>query len=245
MAQLPPPAVLELFLARVSATARDHWQTAAQAWLTDAERAEALASADPGVRVQRVVGRALMRLTASTYTGEPARDIRVVRTPNGKPVLPDHPGVSINVAHTGALIAVAASADAEVGVDAELAARTAISPQALASRRFDPSEAEYLATLAPELVPQEFLRFWTAKEAVAKALGHSVIDALAGVVLAPQGGELRLVSIWTGPSAEHWTLRHVPAPGGQECVAVALAAPGAILADTRLLDPQSLVSAWV
>jgi 4'-phosphopantetheinyl transferase len=238
-----PPAV-ELFVARITETDRDQWLAHAGRWLVDEERIAAAALADLHARALHVTGRALTRLIAAGRRGGDPREFAIAQTDLGKPFFADHPELWVNVAHSGDVVAVVASEDASVGVDVEQLTQTRIPPGTLAARRFAPTEAEYLSALAPAQLAQEFVRFWTVKEAVAKALGESVFTALSGVVVDPvaDDGVLRLASVWSGPPADQWTLHQLTAPGGDECLAIAVAAPGAELTDVRQLALESLAA---
>ncbi|HEX3804120.1 MAG TPA: 4'-phosphopantetheinyl transferase superfamily protein [Solirubrobacteraceae bacterium] len=236
------PAVVELFVARFTETDRNQWLANASHWLVDAERARAEAITDLQARTLHATGRALTRLIAAARRGGDPREFRIDHTDEGKPFLADHLDLWINVAHAGNVVAVVVSEDASVGVDVEQSAETRISPRTLAGRRFAPAEAEYLGTLPPEAVKDEFLRFWTVKEAVAKALGRSIFDALSGVVLEPQKGGLRLASVWAGPPADQWTVHQLAAPGGDECLAIAVAAPGATVTGVQQVRCEALAA---
>ncbi len=235
-----PPAV-ELFVARCTDGDRDQWLANASHWLADEERARAATITDPHARTLHVTGRALTRLIAADRRGGDPREFRIGQGTEGKPFLADHPDLCTNVAHAGDVVAVVVSEAASVGVDVEQAAETRISPRTLAGRRFAAEEAQYLATIPPERLTPEFLRFWTVKEAVAKALGESIFKALAGVVLERDDGVLRLVSVWSGPPAGQWTIHELVAPGGDEPVAIAVAAPDVALTGVRQVQCQALV----
>jgi 4'-phosphopantetheinyl transferase len=85
-----------------------------------------------------------------------------------------HDGTHVSLSHTHGAIAVAVS-DRPVGVDIEAIER-ADDPVRLAALYFAPAEARLLGTLA---APQfEFTWRWTAKEALLKACGLRLDDAL-------------------------------------------------------------------
>jgi hypothetical protein len=73
----------------------------------------------------------------------------------------------VSVSHGRGSVAVAASAGGPVGVDLE--SRRSFETHGLATRWFDPVEIAWLDNRADPL--EGFLRLWTAKEAVGKALG--------------------------------------------------------------------------
>jgi 4'-phosphopantetheinyl transferase len=76
----------------------------------------------------------------------------------------------VSVSHGHDLVAVAASASGPVGVDLEQ--RRTFEVAGLAGRWFDPAELAWMAGQPDEV--EAFLRLWTAKEAVGKALGRGL-----------------------------------------------------------------------
>ena len=113
---------------------------------------------------QRSAAHALLLALAATLVG-------------GEPVLrhdeagrPQVDGLWVSVSHGHDLVAVAASAAGPVGVDVEN--RRSFEVAGLARRWFDPAELAWMAAQPDEV--EAFLRLWTAKEAVGKALGRGL-----------------------------------------------------------------------
>ena len=113
---------------------------------------------------QRSAAHALLLVLAATLVG-------------GEPVLrhdeagrPHVDGLWVSVSHGHDLVAVAASAAGPVGVDVEN--RRSFEVTGLAKRWFDPAELAWMAAQPDEV--EAFLRLWTAKEAVGKALGRGL-----------------------------------------------------------------------
>ena len=80
-----------------------------------------------------------------------------------------------NISHTHGMAACAVTSGhlpdgIKIGADVERLGRSADSI-ALAERYFSPSESEWLRSLPEQQLDSEFLRLWTLKEAVAKAVG--------------------------------------------------------------------------
>ena len=88
-----------------------------------------------------------------------------------------------------------------------------------------------------------FASAWTIKEAVAKALGVGVIPALSRVVVESGDAGLELAAVGFGPPAGSWTLHQLVAPGGTEKVAVAVPAPGVVLAPISLVTLEGFARA--
>jgi 4'-phosphopantetheinyl transferase len=230
-----------LFLARFSGADLDEWVDAGEAWLTSFELTRARGLGHP-LRLQHVIGRAVMRLVVAAQTGDEPREVQIMLSPDGKPTLADHPDLHVNVSHSGTLVAVASSSTAPVGVDLETDFATEFSTSQLAYRVYSAQEAAWLSALAEPQARREFVRCWTIKEAVAKAIGLSLMQALAGVVLEPEGENLRLVRVAQGPPPERWTIHQHEVDDGDEMLAVALPSPAIGIPVPCKLDRVALAS---
>lgn len=116
----------------------------------------------------RTVGEAMLVELAAAY-GHPGA--RAGRDPQGRPLLRGAgEGLHVSMSHHRAWVAVALAEAGPVGVDIEVV-RDDLPAQALADRWFDGAEARFLAGVAAPEVATEYLRLWTVKEAVGKALG--------------------------------------------------------------------------
>ena len=85
----------------------------------------------------------------------------------------------VSFAHSASLAVCAFCEDGAIGVDVEPLARHLPHAKAIAERYFSPGERQQLA--AAEDAEREFLRIWTRKEALAKALGTG-LSADAGAL---------------------------------------------------------------
>lgn len=226
---------VHLTFARVTAEGRAAWEMAARPHLLAEELARLEATTDPQTRAQRAVGRALLRLTGARAAGCAPCELRVARRDGGKPWLPDVPGLHISLAHSGAVVVLAATAAAAVGVDVESAAEVAPDPGRLARRLFAESEVREFESCPAEQVSAWFTSVWTVKEAVGKALGVGIIPALSRVVVLDGGRSPALAAVHLGPPADGWTIHQRVAPGGDETISVAVAAPDVTLARTDVL----------
>lgn len=129
------------------------------------------------VRVAYVSSCVLLRMVLSARLGIPPREIELVRGEHGKPVLASSAGygtLQFNLSHGGDAWLCGVSSEKPIGVDVET--RHAIAnPDRLAARVF--SEAERAAITARASADdtqkyEAFLRGWTRKEAVLKAVGN-------------------------------------------------------------------------
>ncbi len=140
----------------------------------------------PHIRRRAVGRRILPHLLASRLRVAP-EEIEMDRTPGGKPVLvrPQAP-LAFNVSYTRRWFAAALATAGQVGVDVEALDLT-IDAMDVARHHFHASELVHLRSLATADRPLAFYRFWTAKEAVLKALG-------TGLSLDPRLIEIELMA---------------------------------------------------
>lgn len=97
----------------------------------------------------------------------------ILRGEHGKPYAPDLDGIEFNLSHSGRHALIAIARDQPVGVDLEMQGRQR-SVEDIAQRYFAAAESRALSALPTELRDAAFLRLWTGKEAVLKALGEGL-----------------------------------------------------------------------
>ena len=112
----------------------------------------------------------------------------------GKPYLPDRPGVHFSLSHSGDYV-LCALGDSELGCDVETPRKVELS---LTSRFFHPEEAARLFSLPGEEQETAFLRLWTLKESYVKARGLGLALPLNAFCILPAPGG--------------WALTHTEAP---------------------------------
>lgn len=111
-----------------------------------------------------------------------------------------------NLSHCRSLVAVAVAREREVGIDVEAVSRTVPSAMDLARRYFSPREADALAAQRDESQRQrEFLRRWTAKEALVKATGHGLSLGLDQFEVDVEAGRYGLMPAIVAPGPWHWS----------------------------------------
>lgn len=140
--------------------------------LSKEEKAQAclLKQADDGKRF--LAARTLLRHALSeVMDGEiPPEEWRYLEGANGKPMMAsDLPPLEFNLSHSGDCVAVGIGSSKPIGIDVESAApdgRNEIVRDALSE-----SERKHLDRLSGAEQWATFLKFWTLKEACAKALG--------------------------------------------------------------------------
>ncbi|MGN9776889.1 4'-phosphopantetheinyl transferase family protein [Micromonospora sp. H33] len=127
--------------------------------------------------------RRLLRRAAAALLDRPEAEFVVGHRPGGIPLV--RLGASSDVdsgpvelpaslSRSGGVVAVAVRSGGPVGVDVERC--RPLPALDLARRWYDPAEAAWLAGRPPSGRDRDFLRLWTAKEAVGKALGVGLRD---------------------------------------------------------------------
>ncbi|MFE8012694.1 4'-phosphopantetheinyl transferase family protein [Streptomyces antibioticus] len=226
--------------------------------LDPVERGRYEATVRAADRSRFLVGCALSRLVLGELLGLPPARVPLRRVcprcggPHGKPRL-DRPGsvepYDFSVTHSGEIVGVAVCRGAEVGLDVEeadspvdvaLAARTALAAPELAA----------LNALPPADRKAAFLRTWTRKEAVLKALGAGLTLPLRDLRLSPPDTRPTVLSWPEGlpspPPATAITdlLAETPATGPHPAAVAVTGNSGARLAvRTRHFEERRLLSA--
>ena len=117
----------------------------------------------------------------------------------------------VSMTHCAELVACVVADGAAVGVDAEPCARQIRCLDALA-RRLHPAEATWLGGQPKSERPRQFLRLWTLKEALGKALGLGLRMPLAASHIDP--GPPVTARLLDPGRHGHWALWQVQLPSG-------------------------------
>ncbi|WP_155419432.1 4'-phosphopantetheinyl transferase family protein [Chromobacterium subtsugae] len=163
---------------------------------------------------------ALRQLLAAALGADPAA-LDFAAESAGKPWLPAYPELGFNLSHSGDAALVALARGARLGVDLEQAQRDGreLDWQGIAESYF--SAGERLALGDADDGARRFLRMWTAKEAVLKAMG-SGLSGLADVEIAlDAAGRPRLVSA----HGDSWRLHALETEDGHAAALVHDGAP--------------------
>lgn len=134
------------------------------------------------VRRQFIAGRTTLRTILSRYLGCLPTEVPLTSAAGGKPILAQTAGVELhfNLTHSGdaGLLAVARR---PVGIDLEHV-RKVPNADGLVQRFFAEAERKTFASLPEHLKLTAFLRGWTCKEALLKAVGRGLQDLESCVV---------------------------------------------------------------
>ncbi len=166
--------------------------------LNSAELARADSLSHPLMRQRHIEVRARLRLLLADYLQQAPADIRIVRTEQGKPYVPDHPHLVFNISHTARQLVIAIAHQSQLGVDIEHAKPRA-NLAALVAKCFADVEATYWHSLPDTQKTTAFYRFWTKKEAFVKATGRGIALGLKDCVINP----LRPETFLSLPKAYH------------------------------------------
>lgn len=129
-------------------------------------------------RRRQVQARGILRLLLGNYLARDPRSISFRSNAHGKPVLSADAGLHFNLSHTQERVLVGLTRRATVGVDLERV-RSLPMRDALAAHCCSGDEQVWLAGQPVDTRDRDFLRIWTVKEAVLKALG-------TGLAIAPE-----------------------------------------------------------
>ena len=167
----------------------------------------------PAIRAQL---HSLLAEKAAQHAGVDPAGVDVERNKNGRPVMTGLPaGYACSLSYGAAGPIIALGYGVRVGVDGESLA-AGIGWRSAAKKFFGTGEIDALTRCADEAAEQElFYRFWTRKEALAKASGHDAYNRGARPPLSEAGRsaapQTTWVEGWAGQSG-YW-LTDLPLSG--------------------------------
>ncbi|GAA2958807.1 4'-phosphopantetheinyl transferase family protein [Streptomyces enissocaesilis] len=198
-------------------------------------RADGLRYAGAHIAVRRVLSR---------YLGVAPAGIRFGTEPcpwcadpdHGRPVVVGPPtALDFNLSHAGPHWVLAVTTAGQVGVDVE-DGRSG-SPAGAASLVMSESELTHLNSLVDDGARQAaFLRCWTRKEAVVKAIGTGITADLKALEVRPEQAGPLVVRGSEPAGADDWLVQDLPSGRG---LFVALARPAGSTGPVVLRDPRS------
>jgi len=230
------------------AAVRDHQWPRLEAMLDAAERDRARRFHFDHDRLVFTLAHALARavLSAAAPGTPPPSGWRFTTGAQGKPEAvcpPGCPRLRVNLSHTRGLAAVALAIDHDVGLDVEWAGRPADSV-GLAEPYFAPPEAAAIRAAPQDKRLETFLAFWTLKEAVVKAAGTGLSQALDSFAFTLEPLSLRFLD--ERDDAARWLVRRLdPGPDHHMALAVRCDSPDRLRVDAapaRLADVLTLAS---
>jgi len=121
---------------------------------------------------QFICGRGGLRLLLSHYSERSPQELELAYSLSGKPILANSPW-HFNLSHTDNLILCAIAAGVSVGIDVEYGLRSC-SMEPILRRWAEQESYRAWQKLSPRQQQSEFWRWWTQKEAIAKAVGTGI-----------------------------------------------------------------------
>jgi 4'-phosphopantetheinyl transferase len=195
------------------------WRRPPPSWLDLAEirRSEALVGAQR--RAVWVAGRVFVRAVLSASSGVPPAEVPLFADARRGPRLPAG-GANLSIAHAGTVIAVAVSADVDLGIDLEPTGRLrgAADLDRLARTVLSPAEWRRVSPVGDDL-SDVLLTSWVRKEAVVKALRLGLQVPFAALQVRPDG-------IVEGRPVDERPLRVLDLALGAQLVGAVAAPPG-------------------
>jgi 4'-phosphopantetheinyl transferase len=176
-----------------------------------------------------IAAHGLLRRALAESFGRTPEDWRFGEGAHGKPQLLDPPpglAPAFNLSHCRSMVAVAIGRDLELGVDVEAQERADRLDMRVAERFFARDETARLWAIADESARNAcFLKIWTLKEAVIKATGLGLSQALDGFSVAPDPARLLpRADAALAPPVEQWRIAQWRAQEHE--IAAAAIAPG-------------------
>ncbi len=120
---------------------------------------------------------AIVRRLLGAYLDRGAETLIFQRNSYGKPFLVDMADLTFNLSHSAAALMIAVTRDRPIGVDLEYTDRERPFMR-LAKRFFCDTEFRALSLLKSTQQKEAFLRLWTCKEALLKAVGRGLAFGL-------------------------------------------------------------------
>lgn len=164
--------------------------------LSPHDRARVARMTLPEAREQLICSHGLVQALLAGYLNLPAGDVPMQIGAGGKPSVAattNRDSVRFNLSHTDHGIVMAFARGREVGVDVETLHRT-VRADEVSERFFHADEVARLKAVPEGQRHGQFMRYWTAKEAVLKATGQGLAGSLARccVTAAPTATEATL-----------------------------------------------------
>lgn len=188
----------------------------------------------------RFARRFFLRLLLGAYLGIPGKSVRINRSNRGKPLLDaaaHAADLHFSMAKSQDCVLIGFATGVPVGVDLEPAGRRAHNPLGVARRYFSATESEALAAVDPGGLNAAFLRTWACKEAVVKASGQGIANALCRFSVETDLARPAAVVASESEAPERWTLS-LMRPEQGFLGAVACPSPGMTVCAYRLLPAQ-------
>lgn len=140
--------------------------------LANEERQKADSFTNKAQRLRYLTGRSILRQIMAPIVGETPKALRFSYGQKGKPYLANYPNLHFNLAHSGSFLTIALSQKYPVGIDVEIP--RPVPEWRDISRNWANIDRNWIETGPnPE---QNFIKVWTAREAILKSFGHGIAE---------------------------------------------------------------------
>lgn len=171
------------------------------------------------LRKRYVVAHGRLRQVVAQLLNEAPEKIRVAKTAHGKPYLADSPELAFNLSHSAGAMVIAVGWLCQIGVDLERCQPRA-GLHGLVEKCFAEEEIAYWNSLPKAQQTVEFYRFWTRKEALAKATGRGIAIGLNQCVVNPEHQDAFLRVPAVCGLASTWQVLDIAVGQGECCALV-------------------------
>jgi 4'-phosphopantetheinyl transferase len=205
---LPEPEEIHVWLLRLDTENPAITDDIRLGWLDSEDRQRAERYVHPGARRGYLWTRGMLRRLLGQYLQCEPSAIRLESNPHGKPRLAEtgeDQGLVFNVSHTDRLAVLGFARDRPLGIDIEKSRPDRDWHRIADYCLSDPERDRWRRTEAARQ-GMEFLKYWTAKEALVKAAGRGIALGLRRVELAPDFSAFAILPAELGPAAD-WRLQ--------------------------------------
>ena len=168
-------------------------------------------------RERFIAAHGMVRVILGGYLDIPPAHLEFDYGPFGKPELDPRAcpnPLSFNVSHSDGLALLAATAEAQVGIDVERL-KLDLTYEEIAERFFSPREITMLRELPVEMRAEAFFHGWTRKEAYVKARGYGLSFPFDRFTVSVDPDAAELLDVIDDPQdRERWYLHSLGAGAG-------------------------------
>lgn len=209
-----PPRAGEIHIWRVALETAAPSRSWCESFLNAEERAKAARFHFEIDQLRSITGRGLLRWVLGQYLDLAPAGLSFELNERGKPRLPAG-DLRFNLSHSGDMVLLAFTRDAEIGVDIERLDRK-VQLDGLVNYVFSTREKEVFAQLPEADKRAGFFNVWTRKEAYVKGRGQGIFHELNAVTVSLVPGEpARLLTDERDPGAPgQWSLQTLEVPSG-------------------------------
>ena len=163
-------------------------------------------------RARYVLGRALVRNILGRYLAQAPETIALTYTDHGQPYFPGDETMRFSITHAHDLVAVALTANAQIGIDIEYVERK-LNLNELAGRILSADDFGAFKALPGSEKEAEFFRVWTRKEAYLKARGEGISEGLQKISVSFGPDEVTsLADTRDESTAQKWRMHKLSLP---------------------------------